>query len=82
MCQSWFYKAANPPLRKADNLSLAIGDIVCGWIAIEYSYKVGHKMNINFCANMAGFCRDSHIYPQEHTQAYLQTYNIMLKISL
>ena len=30
MCWSWFYKAANPPLRKADHLSLAIGDMVCG----------------------------------------------------
>ena len=28
MCQSWFYKAPNPPLRKADHLSLAIGDMV------------------------------------------------------
>ena len=26
----WFYKAVNPPLRKADHLSLATGDMVCG----------------------------------------------------
>ena len=31
------------------------------WIAIEYSYKLGQKMNLNFCAYMAGFCRASHI---------------------
>ena len=42
MCWSWFYNAANPPLRKADHLSLAIGDMV--WIAIKYSYKQGQKM--------------------------------------
>ena len=28
MCRSWFYKTANSPLRKADHLSQAIGDIV------------------------------------------------------
>ena len=31
-------------------------------LAIKYSYKLGQKMNLNFNANMAGFCRDSHIY--------------------
>ena len=31
-------------------------------LAIKYSYKLGQKMNLNFSANMAGFCRDSHIY--------------------
>ena len=32
MCWSWFYKAVNPPLRKADHLqlSLAIGEVLCG----------------------------------------------------
>ena len=30
MCQSWFYSAVNPPLQKADHLSLAIGDVLCG----------------------------------------------------
>ena len=30
-------------------------------LAIKYSYKLGQKMNLNFSANMAGFCRDSHI---------------------
>ena len=30
MCRSWLYKAAKPPLRKADHLSLAIGDMVFG----------------------------------------------------
>ena len=30
MCRSWFYKTSNPPLRKADHLSLAIGDMVFG----------------------------------------------------
>ena len=30
------------------------------WIAIEYSYKLGLKTNLNFCTNMAGFCRNSH----------------------
>ena len=29
-------------------------------LAIKYSYKLGQKMNLNFNANMAGFCRDSH----------------------
>ena len=33
------------------------------WIAILSicSYKLGQKMNLNFCVNMAGFCRQSHI---------------------
>ena len=30
VCRSWPYKAAKPPLRKADHLSLAIGDMVFG----------------------------------------------------
>ena len=30
MCQSRFHRAPNPPLRKADHLSLAIGDMVLG----------------------------------------------------
>ena len=57
MCQLCFYKVVNPPLRKADHLSVATGDMVC-----SYSYKLGQKMNLNFCANMVGFCRDCHIY--------------------
>ena len=32
------------------------------WLAIEYSYKLGQKMNLNFSANYADFCRDSHIW--------------------
>ena len=32
------------------------------FVAIEYSYKLGQKMNLNFCAYMAGFCKASHIY--------------------
>ena len=49
MCRSWLYKAAKPPLRKADHLSVAIGYGV--WLAIEYRYKLGQKMNLNFSAN-------------------------------
>ena len=29
MCRSWFYKVGNPPPRKADQLSLAMGDMLC-----------------------------------------------------
>ena len=29
-CRLWLYKAVNPPLSKADRLSLAIGDMLCG----------------------------------------------------
>ena len=29
MCWSWFYKVVNPPPRKADPLSLAMGDMLC-----------------------------------------------------
>ena len=29
MCRSWFYKVVNPPPRKADPLSLAMGDMLC-----------------------------------------------------
>ena len=36
------------PLRKADLLSLAIYRRHAVWIAIEYSYKLGQKMNLNF----------------------------------
>ena len=33
------------------------------WLAIGYSYiSWAKKMNLNFSANMAGFCRDSHIW--------------------
>ena len=32
------------------------------WIAIEYSYKLGQKKNLNSCAYQAGFRRSSHIY--------------------
>ena len=28
-CRSRFYKVVNPPLRKADQLSLAMGDMLC-----------------------------------------------------
>ena len=30
------------------------------WIAIEYSYKLGQKKNLNSCAYQAGFRRSSH----------------------
>ena len=30
MCRSWFYSVVNPPSRKADHLSLATGDMLCG----------------------------------------------------
>ena len=29
ICWPWIYKAANPPSRKADQLSLAMGDMLC-----------------------------------------------------
>ena len=29
-------------------------------IAIEYSYKLGQKMNLNFCANYAHFHKSGH----------------------
>ena len=29
MCRSWFYKVVNPPPRKVDPLSLAMGDLLC-----------------------------------------------------
>ena len=60
MCRSWFYKAPNTPLRKADHLSLAIGDTVC--LAIGYSYKVDQKLNLNSCVNYAHFRKSSHNY--------------------
>ena len=57
MCRSWFYKAANPPLRKADHLSLAIGDM-----AIEYSYKLGQTNEFKFLCEHGWFLqRQSHI---------------------
>ena len=58
----------NPPLRKADHLSLAIGDMVLGWL-LSIAISWGKKMNLNFSANMAGFCRDSHIL---YTQFFLR----------
>ena len=33
------------------------------WIAIEYSYKLGQKMNSNFCANYAHFPKSGHVLP-------------------
>ena len=51
--------AVNPPLRKVDHLSLAIGDMVEVSYCMSIAYKLGQEMNLNLCANMAGFCRDS-----------------------
>ena len=38
------------------------------WIAIEYSYKLGQKKNLNSCAYQAGFRRSGHIC--YHTAAF------------
>ena len=37
MCHSWFHRGVNPPFRKADRLSLAMGRC-CVDIVTEYSY--------------------------------------------
>ena len=39
-------------------------------LAIQYSYKLGQKMNLNFSANMAGFCRDSHKCTRKRTLSH------------
>ena len=55
------YKVVNPPPRKADYLSLTTGDMM--FVVDNYIRSYARiNMNLNFCANMAGFCRDSHIY--------------------
>ena len=57
-----FYKAPNTPLRKADHLSLAIGDMVC--IAIECSYKLDAKNEFKFLCELCTFLQiRSHIIP-------------------
>ena len=53
--------AVNPPLRKVDHLSLAIGDMVEVSYCMNIAYKLGQKMNLNLCANMAGFAETVHI---------------------
>ena len=51
------------------------------WIAIMYSYKLCQKMNLNFCANMAVFCRDSHKYFTDLLSHLLETVGaVILKI--
>ena len=65
MCRSWFYKAPNTPLRKADHLSLAIGDMVCPGvcIAIECSYKLDQKHEFKFLYELCTFLQiRSHIF--------------------
>ena len=68
MCRSWSYKAVNPPLRKADHLSLAIGDTVCGYIATEYSYKTSciNKLGNAVVPVKSGFPFSSH--PLSHVR--------------
>ena len=62
MCWSWFYKAVNPHPRKANHLSLATGDMVYAWIAIEYSYKTGQKYELKFLCELGWFLqRQSHL---------------------
>ena len=60
MCRSWFYKAVNPPLRKADRLSLAIGDVLCGYLlSIAISWA---KNEFKFLCELGWFSqRQSHI---------------------
>ena len=55
MCRSCFYKAPNTPLRKADHLSLAIGDMVCVYVAIECSYKLDQKNEFKFLCELCTF---------------------------
>ena len=59
MCRSWFYKASNTPLRKADHLSLAIGDMVCVQL-LSVAISWIKKMNLNFCVNYAHFRKSGH----------------------
>ena len=48
MCRSWFYKVVNPPPRKADPLSLAMGDMHAVQVANVCSYKLGLKNEFQF----------------------------------
>ena len=61
-CRSWLYKAVNPPLRKADRLSLAIGVMLCGSLLSIASYKLGQKSEFKFWCELGWFLqRQSHI---------------------
>ena len=60
MCPSWFYKAVNPPLRKADHFESGHRRNAV-WIAIEYSYKLGQKNEFKFLCELGWFSRQSHI---------------------
>ena len=69
MCQSWLYRAAYPPLRKADHLSLAIGNICTVRIAVEYSYKLGQKNKLKFLCVHGWFLQSqSHISMRMNTE--------------
>ena len=60
-----FYKAVNPPLRKADQPES--GHRRHGvWIAIEYSYKLGQKKEFKFLCVTGWFSQS-----QSHISAHL-----------
>ena len=56
MCWSWSYNAVNPPLRKADHLCLATGDMVCGQL-LNITISWAKNINSNFCTNPAVFAK-------------------------
>ena len=56
MCRLW---SVNPPLRKADHLSLATGDMMCRQL-LSIAISWAKKVNLNFCVNWF-FQRQSHI---------------------
>ena len=60
MCRSWFYKVVNAPPQISRLIESGHGRHAVQ-IANEYSYKLGQKIKLNFGANLAGFCMDSHI---------------------
>ena len=63
MCRSCFYKTPNPPLRKADHLGLAIGDMVFGLLLGIAIIMLGQKNEFKFQCELGWFLqRQSHIY--------------------
>ena len=73
MCWSWFYKAVNPLLRKADHLSLAIGDMVCGQLlSIAISWA---KNEFKFLCELGWILqRQSHLLIMYIASTYVHTY--------
>ena len=57
--QLWIYMVGKMHSGKADQWILASGGSECAYL-LSAAISWGNKMNFNLCANLSGFCSDSH----------------------